>query len=305
MAGEKRRGRAGESSPARPPKSPEAGQVSHLPRVAGSGGRQAGNLSHRVPSESLREDKQISASYAVRAQSPAMEGVAVVGEAVRRVAPESTEFMIEIVTAAPTAAQALRDHQTKAAQVIQAVAPLGVPRTDFQTISMNVVNSYTPMPQALPPYAAPPQIGAAGFPVFGSAMTGMQPELQMGSYQARSWLRVSVREAARTGEIVDALIKAGAALLGGFAFHAADEASARKSALEAAGRDARSKAEALATAAGKEIGDPLAVFEDVVASNGVYAALRAQAPMAFGPAAPAMTGELEYYARVTASFRFQ
>jgi len=245
-------------------------------------------------------------SRAVQAQTNPVEGIAVVGEAVRRVTPESTEFLIEVAAAAQTAAQALQNHQAKTVQIVQAVAPLGVQRADLQTISMNVVNSYGPLAQALPAYSAPPQLGApAGFSVFGAAVTGLQPELQFGSYQARSLLRVIVREAARAGEIVDTLTKAGAALVGGFTFHAADEATARKAALEAAGRDARTKAEALALAAGKEIGEPLAISEDVVASNGVYSALRAQAPLAFGAGAPAIAGELEYYARVTANYRFQ
>ncbi len=75
--------------------------------------------------------------------------------------------------------------------------------------------------------------------------------------------------------------------------------------MEAAGKDARSKAETLATAAGKQLGDPVSITEEIVASNGVYSAMRAQMPWAFGANMPAVAGELEYYARVTASFRFQ
>jgi len=251
----------------------------------------------------------MTTSYAVRAQSAPFEGIAVVGEAVQRVAPENAEFVIEIATAAPTAAQALRDHQAKAAQIAQAVAPLGVQRTDLQTISMNVLNTYTPLMQGLPPYGAVPQIGPGAFGSFGGGSfggaTALQPDVQFGAYQARSLVRINVREAARVGEIADTLTKAGATLAGGFSFRVADETAARRSALEAAGRDARIKAETLATAAGKQVGDPLAILEDVVASNGVYAALRAQMPYAFGPGAPQMAGELEFYARVSASFRFQ
>ncbi len=246
----------------------------------------------------------MTTSYAVRAQTAPFEGIAVVGEAVQRVAPENAEFVIEIATAAPTAAQAVRDHQAKAAQIAQAVAPLGVKRTDLQTISMNVLNTYTPLMQGLPPFGAVPQIGPGAFGSFGGA-TALQPDVQFGAYQARSLVRINVREPARVGEIVDTLTNAGATLAGGFSFRVADETAARRSALEAAGRDARIKAETLATAAGKQVGDPLAIFEDVVASNGVYAALRAQMPYAFGPGAPQMAGELEFYARVSASFRFQ
>jgi len=244
----------------------------------------------------------MTASYAVQAQTAAWEGVAVVGEAVRRVAPESAEFVIEIAATAPTAAQALRDHQAKAAQIAQAVAPLKVQPADLQTISVNIVNAYAPLLPMLPAYGSVPQLGAGGY---GAAMPALQPELQFGSFQARSLVRVSVREASRVGEIVDALTRAGATLAGGFAFHPADEGAVRKAALEAAGRDARSKAETLAAAAGRQVGDPLAIFEDVVASNGAYSALRAQSPWTFAPATPQVAGELEYYARVSASFRFQ
>jgi uncharacterized protein len=241
-------------------------------------------------------------SYGFRAQGQPVEGVAVVGEAVRRVAPETAEFLIEITAGAPTAAQALQNHQTKAAQIAQAVAPMGVQRTDFQTMSLNVLNIYAPVMQALPYYGSVPQIGPGGFGGYAGAPP-LQPDVQFGSYQARSIWRVSARESTRVGEIADALTKAGATLAGGICFRAADEAGARKAALEAAGKDARAKAETLAAATGKQVGDPVSVSEEVVASNGVLAALRAQMPL--GPGASAAGGELEYYARVTANFRFQ
>jgi uncharacterized protein YggE len=255
---------------------------------------QRGEKSALLPHGSTVEEKPIMPSSA-KAQSGSMEGIAVVGEAVRRVTADTAEFLIEISTVAPTAAQALRDQHAKMAQIAHALAPLGAQRTDVQTVSMNVVNTFTPMIPALPPYGAPPQIGPGAF--------GLQPEIQFGTYQARCLQRVTVRDTNRTGEIVDALTKAGATVVGGFSYRAADEPAARCAALEAAARDARAKAEALAKAAGSEVGDAIAIFEDVIASNGAYSAMRAQAPWMFGPAAPALVGELEYYARVTANFR--
>lgn len=232
-----------------------------------------------------------------------MEGVAVVGEAVRRMAPESAEFLIEITTGGHTASHALKDHQARTTQIAQAISQLGVQRGDLQIVSMNVNNVYASSMQALPPYGAQ-QIGPAGFANFLGPNAG-QPDIQFGSYQAKSLVRVAVREASRAGEVADALVKAGATLAGGLSYRAADEAGARKSALEAAGKDARAKAETLATAAGKKLGEPVAICEEIVASNGVYSAMRAQIPWAFGPDTPASAGVLEYYARVTASFRFQ
>jgi uncharacterized protein YggE len=237
-----------------------------------------------------------------------MDGIAVVGEALRRVAPETAELLIEITAGGATGSQAIQNHQTKTTQIAQAVSALGVQRSDLQVISQNVVNGYAPgytaLMQALPQYGLP-QIGPGGLNAF-TAPGALQPEAQFGTaHQARSVLRVNVRDASRAGEIADALVMAGATLASGVSFRAGDEAGARKLALEAAVKDARVKAETVATAAGKKLGDPVGILEDIVASNGVYSALRAQMPWAFGPDTPFAAGELEYYARVTASFRLQ
>jgi len=244
----------------------------------------------------------ISAGSRIQTQQ-AIEGIAVVGEAVRRVEPEIAEFLVEITASGATGSQAIHNHQTKTAQIAQAVSTLGVQRADLQTVSLNVVNAYGPLMQALPSYGVQ-QIGQGGYGAFG-ATPALQPEVQFGTYQARSVLRVNVREAARAGEIADTLVKTGAALASGLSYRAADETATRKAVLEAAGRNAKAKAETLAVAAGKNLGDPVAISEDIVASNGTYSALRAQIPWAFGPDTPTAAGELEYHARVTASYRFQ
>lgn len=236
-------------------------------------------------------------------RTQSQEGIAVIGEAVRRVAPESVQFLIEITTGGATGLQAMNNYQTKAAQIAQAASTLGVPHTDMQTVSLNVINVYAPLMQALPQYGVS-QIGQGGLGGFAPPQ-GLQPDVQFGTFQARSVLRVNLRDATRAGEIADALVKAGATLASALSYHAADEAGARKATLEAAGKDARSKAETLAATAGKKLGEPLAISEDIIASNGVYSALRAHAPWAFGPDTPIVAGELEYYARVTASYRFQ
>jgi uncharacterized protein len=257
-------------------------------------------------SEKLREGKETMPPYepqVAKHAGTAPEGISVIGEAVRRVAPESAEFLIEITTGAPNAAQALRENHAKTAQLGQAVTPLGVQHTDVQSISLNLYNMYAPPLQALPPFGMPPQIGQPGFhPPAGAA--NLLSELQFGIYHARNTLRVTVRDPNRLGEIAELVTRAGAVILGEFCFRGSDEAQARKAALEAAGKDARAKAEALAASTGKHVGDAVAISEDLIATNGVYAALRTTAPWAFGAGAPQVIGELEYYARVSANFRF-
>jgi len=263
-----------------------------------------------------RKDTKPMSPFAspMQAHHQRTEGIAVVGEAVRRVAPESAEFVMEITANAPTAAQAVRDNHLKTTQVTQAVGSAGVQPADLQTISLNVHNIFSPgpwgSPPALPGYGNVPQIGQG---VFSAYSAGAHPfggpagaaEVQLGSYCAKNTLRVSVREPGRVGEVADAATRAGATILGAFSFKASDDAGARRAALEAAARDARAKAETLATAAGKQVGEPVAIAEEVVASNGAYLALRSVMPFALGAGAPHVVGDLEYYARVSASFRFQ
>src|SRR5581483_3316506 len=119
------------------------------------------------------------------------EGVTVIGEAVRRVAPERAEFLVEITTNAPNAAQALRDNHAKTTQLAQAISSLGVLQTDVQTLSMNVYSVYAPLLQGLPSYAGAPQIGPGFQPYTAgpAGQPGMQPEIQFGAYHARNTLR--------------------------------------------------------------------------------------------------------------------
>lgn len=245
-------------------------------------------------------------SYGTRTevQQQQQEGITVVGEAIRKILPERVEFLIEVTASAGTVSQVLRDNQTRTMQITQSLAPLGVQQSDVQTISLKVHNIYSPVVPSLPGYGNLPQLGPAGFSAYTAGLGG-QPEIQLGSYCARNILRINVREIGRAGEVADAAARVGGMVVGGLNFRAADETQAQRTVLEAAGKDARSKADALASAAGKQAGDPLCITEEILASNGTLTALRTTMAMPVTPGLSEFTGELEYYARVTATFRFQ
>src|SRR5262245_25479319 len=134
------------------------------------------------------EDRKTMSAYALQPRvtntTATAEGITVIGEAVRRVSPESAEFLIEITASAPAAAQALRDNQMKTTQVAQAMLSLGVQHGDMQSISLNVHSMYAPAMQALPPMGMVPQIGS-----------GVPHEIQFGAYHVINTIRVNVREA--------------------------------------------------------------------------------------------------------------
>jgi len=135
----------------------------------------------------------------------------VIGEAVRRIAPESAEVIIEVTSAAPTAAQALRDNHTKTMQISQAVSPLGVQQGDVQQISLRLQSLYSPVIPSLPGYAGLPQIAQGGPYAVG---VPLQPDVQFGSYFTSNTLRINVREPGRAGEIADAAARAAASTAG-------------------------------------------------------------------------------------------
>jgi uncharacterized protein YggE len=274
---------------------------------------------HKVQKERTQEGITVTPMQTFQFHSRQIEGLAVVGEAVRRVPPESAEFLIEVTVTSTSVAQALRDHTAKLQQLVVAAGSLGIQSSDLQTVSMNVYNLFSPMLAGLPSLSAygliQQQIGPTGLNPLGSGVAaGSQSspyntagEVQLSSYQVRALIRVMVRELSRVGEVVQLAIRAGAIPVGPLSFRSSDESSARRAVLEAAGADAKGKAESLARALGKNIGDAITVAEDIVASNGAYSALRSGMPAALGSpgAFPAVIGELEYYARVSANFRLQ
>jgi len=260
----------------------------------------------------VRENLQTNSPAGFRTQSVS-DGITVTGEAMRRVSPEAADFLIEITTSAPSAAQSMRENHARTQQIAHALAPLSVQPADLQSISLHVYNLYSPYLPAPPPMPMLPQF-AGPHSAVGFVSTTQGPgqelqhnpyEIQFGAYQAKNIVRVTVRDANRAGDVVDTAAKNGAVILGGFCMRVGDESSARKTVLEAAAKDARTKAEALANAAGKPIGEPVAITEEIVVSNGTYMALRAAMPFAFGAGTPQTAGEFEYYARVSARFNFQ
>jgi uncharacterized protein YggE len=80
-------------------------------------------------------------------------------------------------------------------------------------------------------------------------------------YRARSGVRAVVRPASRSGDVVDAAVKAGASVSSGPTFFVADGKALQRRALVAAFANARAKAAALAGESGLALGRPLSVRE--------------------------------------------
>ncbi len=112
-----------------------------------------------------------------------------------------------------------------------------------------------------------------------------------GQYQASNVLRVRMRQAERAGEAVTRATEAGANVLSGPTLRIADPEKANRGAYIAAYRAARTRAEAYAEAAGKEISRVLAIRDGGQSGGGypqpmVEYAADAMAPQAVSASPP-------------------
>lgn len=249
-----------------------------------------------------------------------IEGITVVGEGTVRVVPDQVVLTIGVEQMAATAAHALNEAAGRVLRVVRTLQEWGIGQNDIQTTWVGVYPFQPQAAQAVQGAAGgglgtvlqPAQMGGpapASASQFGSF--GLFPQNVAGSsilvpqsanYIAGTWLRVTLHDPQRMGEVLDAAIGAGANFSSGVTLRVHDEATAQRAALDAAGKDARVKAETLAAAIGKKLGAPLgAVEEPQWGSLGMLGGGLGAATAPLGASAnvmPTAPGELVFAARV-------
>jgi len=145
--------------------------------------------------------------------------------------PDEATVTLGVRTQALTAEAAMRDNANRMNDVIQAVRRSGVAADDVATAWINLY----------------PQYDDAGVTVVG--------------YVAENQVNATVRNMDAIGSVIDAAIGAGANLSSGISFGLSDSSQGVEGALADAVADARSKAVALADAAGAQLGAVVTVSE--------------------------------------------
>jgi len=193
--------------------------------------------------------------------------VKVTGAAIVRSQPDEATISIGVQTQDRTANQALRDNAAKMAKAINAVVAAGVSRNDIATSFINLNPNYDTSGQAVL------------------------------SYTAMNQVDVTVRDLTKVGQVIDRAVAAGANLTGGISFKLSDRNQGRADALTAAVQDARSQAEALATAAGAHLGQVVSIEQDSSALPPPILDERTKAGLA--ASTPVLPGTLETQVSVT------
>ena len=247
----------------------------------------------------------VGGASAAQAQIPAATPVlttdetllVVSGEGQSRQVPDLAIFSAGVVTQGKTGGDALAANATRMDEVIKALKRTGIGDRDIQTSALSLQPQYSNPEQEAQlrarmtrePYVAP-----------------VQPEPpRIIGYEARNNVQVRVRKLGEMGRIIDTLVSAGANQVDGPSFTLDDPKSALDEARVAAVKDARSRGELYARAAGLRISRTISISE----GGGYYpvqpimvTGRMAGAPPPPPPPSPVAPGELTLGATVSVQF---
>jgi uncharacterized protein len=193
------------------------------------------------------------------------------------VAPDIAIVSIGVVSRAATAREALGANNGDVAKVIETIQAAGVKNADIGTSGFSVSPIYESQPRRVNDNEEePPRI------------TG---------YQVSNEVRVTIRDIANSGAVLDKVVSAGANQIGSIQFDVSDRQKPGDEALSKAIADAKRQAELMADAAGVK----LVRILDINASSGSPVFARPAMRMA-ADAVPLMPGTSEVTANATISW---
>lgn len=176
-------------------------------------------------------------------------GISVTGHGEAYGAPDIARVTIGIEVRAQVASDATEQANRQASAITGAITASGVAAQDIQTQNFSI--NFEQQPEPYPPR---PAAGAAG-------AAGAAEEAPRGFYRVSNSLLVTVRDVSKLGAILGAATGAGANNIWGIAFEIEDPSKLEAQAREEAVREARARAEQLASLAGVKLGKVVSVSE--------------------------------------------
>ena len=202
------------------------------------------------------------------------KGVTVAGEGKVTAPPDVANISLGVSTLAPSVAEA-RDQAAAALQgMIDSMKANGIAEKDIQTSGLSINPEYD--------YRDGNQL--------------------LRGFRVNNTVNAKVRDIDKTGKVVDDAVVAGGnnTQIQGIYFSIDDPKDLQAEARTAAVEDAKAKAQALASAGGIEIGDPISISEGTVTIPPIYAnAGGFAADRAAAPETPIQPGELDVTVNVT------
>jgi len=189
--------------------------------------------------------------------------------------PDLANLSAGVTNLAPTAVEAMRQNSTAMNAVVDRIEALGIAREDIQTTGINLN----------PEYVYDQQTNRQNF-------TG---------YRASNRVQVTMRSIDKTGDVLDALIVAGANDVSGISWSIDDPSAAQEQARQAAFATARARAEGYARLAGMRGVRLLEVNESVMSGPPIMFDMP-QAVAARAESAPVRPGQVQTGVTITVKY---
>ncbi len=201
--------------------------------------------------------------------------ITVVGKGEAKASPDTARVQLGVQTEAPSARQALTDNNGKMSALVAKLKELGVANQDIQTSNISIY----------------PRYDHDGREVLG--------------YQVHNTVTVKIRSVGQTGDLLDQVVDAGANNMSGISFMIEDPKALEQQAREQAIADARTRAEAMAKAAGASVGQIISISENIGTAPPVMYAMPEAAGRATDASVPTEAGEQTLSAQVQMSFELR
>lgn len=221
---------------------------------------------------------QSGAATAVSSESQTqlVDTVTVNGTGCRSATPDEGIITLGVQNEAPGAAEALEANSGAMTAVVEAVRSAGVPEQSITTRNVSLSPMVTYDPQ-----------------------TGEQ---KTQGFRAENQVTIRLSDTALVAKVLEVGAAAGANTISGPEWRLGDNTPAASEALVKALASARTKAEALGTAAGLKLGDVVSISEGHTTSPVLYAEDRS-AEAALAQTVPVNPGQMEIEATVTVTYR--
>lgn len=238
-------------------------------------------LTFTVVNAAARFGDQISPVSAVQSEPlAAPRTITVVGEGKVSLEPDIAIINVGAEARAKTVSEAKAEVDNQMAEITSELQREGVAEKDIQTSSYYIHYMREPMPN----------VGE------GSAL-----EIQEEN-SVSNMVRVTVRQVGKAGEVLDAVVQAGANQVYGVTFTVSDESTWKSQARAEAMKDARSRAQELASLADVGLGEVISVSE-VIGGLSIPGSIGAEGPK--GGVGGTSPGELELSYLIQLTFAVQ
>lgn len=204
--------------------------------------------------------------------------VTALGEGKHVAAPDRAEMTFGVTTQGNEAKATLDDASKRSDTLISALKKAGINAEDIQTSGVSLNPQYDYNEGKIP------------------RITGYQASLQV---------RVTMKDIEKIGDIIAAASDGGATDIQGPNWTLSEDSDARAQAIEKAVADAKVRAEVMAKAAGKSVGDVVSLNESGVSVPIIYGETRAAADMAAAGVPQVEPGTLDITANVTVVFELK